>query len=166
MARVIRPKAYPAYLHFLMEVQHLYSIHAPLEVLLVKKHFVHSNLTHTDEVRKHHMINGFGSVRHENSALEARFIENVRQGGTVIQVKVRDEQQVHRGEVELVVDHRQRVITRVRGMHSTIEHNGFPLERHVQARSANLLPGPQRCELHQVPDLFLTPTLRSLRHGP
>ena len=67
----------------------------------------------------------------------------------MVEVKVRDEAQVDRRQVD-VVEERQGDVSGVPGVYAAVEHDGLSLKLQEAARSADFLPGAERSHLERV----------------
>ena len=94
MACIVTPELDPCHLLLFVEVDSLNLVHGRLQVTVREQLLVRRDVGHLDVVAEHPEEDGFGGVGHEAFAAEGGFLEEPGQGAGVVQVEVRDEQEV------------------------------------------------------------------------
>ena len=99
MSRIVTPELDPSHLLLFVEVDSLNLVHGRLQVTVREQLLVRRDVGHLDVVAEHPEEDGLCGVGHEAFAAEGGFLEEPGQGAGVVQVEVRDEQ-----EVDLKID--------------------------------------------------------------
>ena len=78
-----------------MEVDGLNLVHGRLQVAVREQLLVRGDVGHLDVVTEHPEEDGLGGVGHEALAPEGGLLKEPWQGSSVVQVEVRDEQEIN-----------------------------------------------------------------------
>ena len=162
--RSIRRHLDPVHVHLLMKINHLNLLHRRLQVLLSEQLFARLLiLQQSTEILHEHVIYRLRRVRHEDSSIEIRPSAQKRHRGAVIEMKVRHEQRVDVGEIDLIKV-RQRREAGVAGMDAAVEHERLLFVARDHATSTDFAPGAERDDLQQVTGVRVVVGHRRLRH--
>ena len=129
-----------------MEVHRLDSTHRQFQVGFgVENLFVRD----FDTIGEQRTVDRLGRVRHEAAALEGGFGQEPGQRTAVVQMKVRDQQQIDGLHLDYV-DEWQRVHAGQTRMNAAVQHDLLAFELQHDAASAHLLTGAQRRDVQLI----------------